>query len=118
MSAGTKHRAYRRRKWNKTDFWGSSEDRRLDNIKVPACIQNELQRFIEQVGITRQSQNGPCNNVFVSVGGRLKADNRYWLFLARHDGAVPDNWGVLERAHEPGPKPARLGRGAQAHRAR
>ena len=56
----------------------------------------ELIKFIEQIGIPRQAQNGPCENFLVSVGGRLKLENGLWLFLARHDGIVPSNWTVLD----------------------
>ncbi len=56
----------------------------------------ELSNFIDRVGIPRQTQNGLCDNFLVSNGGRYRLANGYWLFIARHDGRVPNNWGVLD----------------------
>jgi hypothetical protein len=65
-------------------------------LKRLFSTQTELSNFIEQVGIPRQTQNGPCDNFLVSNEGRYRLANGYWLFLARHDGRVPENWAVLD----------------------
>jgi hypothetical protein len=56
----------------------------------------ELTQFIEHVGIPRQLINGPCDNFLVSNNGQLKLGDRFWLFLARHDGTVPNNWATVD----------------------
>ena len=65
-------------------------------LKRLLSTQTELSDFIEQVGIPRQTQNGPCDNFLVRNGGSFRLANGYWLFIARHDGRVPANWAVLD----------------------
>lgn len=50
----------------------------------------ELSEFIEQVGVPVQTDNSLCNNYLISYKGQTISGNA-WLFLARHDGIVPDN---------------------------
>ena len=65
-------------------------------LKRLFSTQRQLTRFIKQVGIPQQAFNGPCDNFLVSNGGSYRLPNGYWLFIARHDGNVPDNWAVLD----------------------
>ncbi len=65
-------------------------------LKRLFSTQTDLSNFIDQVGIPRQTKNGPCDNFLVSNGGSYRLANGYWFFIARHDGKVPDNWGVLD----------------------
>jgi hypothetical protein len=65
-------------------------------LKRLLSTKEEAAKFIEQVGIPRQTENGPCDNFLVSMNGHLRLGNGFWLFLARHDGNVPNNWNVLD----------------------
>ena len=65
-------------------------------LKKVLSTKPQLANFINQVGIPTQTANGPCKNFLVSNGGRLRLGDGFWLFLARHDGRVPENWAVLD----------------------
>jgi hypothetical protein len=65
-------------------------------LKRLFSTQTQLTDFIERVGIPNQAVNGPCDYFLVSNNGRYRLENGYWLFVARHDGIVPDNWAVLD----------------------
>ena len=65
-------------------------------LKGLLSTPTQLTKFFDEVGIPNQPINGPCDNFLVSNGGSYRLANGYWLFIARHDGRVPDNWAVLD----------------------
>jgi hypothetical protein len=66
------------------------------DLKALLSSSATISQFIDQVGLPRQVQNGPCSNFLISAGGRQKADNGMPYLLARHDGMIPVNWLVLD----------------------
>lgn len=79
----------------KTQFGDDAALADWQALKTIFLTKDQLATFFDQVGIPRQSINGPCDNFLVSNGGRLRLGNGLWFFIARHDGSVPDNWAVF-----------------------
>jgi tetratricopeptide (TPR) repeat protein len=65
-------------------------------LKSLLSTKAQLSEFIKRVGIPQQKVNGPCDNFLVSNSGQLRLPNGFWMFIARHDGRVPENWAVLD----------------------
>ncbi len=80
----------------KATFGNDATIANWQTLKRLLPTQTELSNSIDQVGIPRQTKNGPCDNFIVSNGGSYRLANGYWFFIARHDGKVPNNWGVLD----------------------
>ena len=64
-------------------------------LKKVISSATQLSTFIEQVGIPRQADSR-CDNYLISNDGLLRQADGSWLFFARHDGTVPENWTVLD----------------------
>ena len=57
--------------------------------------QTSLADFLDSVGMPVQGTNQACNNYLVSYQGQTRSGGLR-LFVARHNGKVPNNWLVLD----------------------
>ncbi|WP_293868182.1 hypothetical protein [uncultured Alsobacter sp.] len=76
------------------------------DLKADLPDRDAMVRFFNEVGIRSQGSDHSCDNYFVQVNGaQPPAGMRF--FIARHDGAVPPNWALLDSI---GNKTLNLGR--------
>ncbi len=65
-------------------------------LKRLLSTKAQLAKFIDDVGLSKQSGNESCDNFLVANGGQFRLANGFWTFLTRHDGKVPNNYSALD----------------------
>jgi hypothetical protein len=78
------------------DRYGNNADLAdWEDLKALLVNEDDVRKFIADTGIRLQGKNYDCDNILVSRSGSETIQGLHY-HLARHDGAIPPNWSILD----------------------